>query len=93
MRLRDDDWGLTNGADDQIQRPLVSADTLLDVGARGDILGRSQLDRILLLVVTSGDGGDLGTHLAREDNSKVPESTDSDDTDPFRRGTRSILKK
>lgn len=83
--------GLTDGANEQIQSPFMASETLLCVRSRRDILGGSQLCRIFLLVVTPGDGRDLGTHLARKHRRKVSQTADTDDPDPLGSRSRTVL--
>lgn len=64
--------GLTDGTDEQIQRPLVSANTFPDIRSRRNILLRIQLDRILPLIIPSRNRRHLGPILLAIITPKCP---------------------
>jgi hypothetical protein len=73
--------GIIGGRDDQVQRPGVRGEILLPTRVGGDKLGSAELHGILLLPLRVRDGSDVGTQGLGEQQSKVSETSDSDDTD------------
>jgi hypothetical protein len=59
----------------------VRSKVLVTSGVSSDELGGSHLLRILLLPLRVGDGGDVGTQGLGEQEGKVTQSTDSNDSD------------
>lgn len=47
----------------------------------GDEVRSTELDGILLLVISPGDGGNFGTHSLGEHDTKVTQTTNTDNTD------------
>lgn len=72
--------GIIAGRDDQVQRPGVRGEILLPTRVGGDKLGSAELHGILLLPLRVRDGSDVGTQGLGEQQSKVSETSDSDDT-------------
>lgn len=81
-----------NSGDDQIQRLSVLSSPVLILTSR-DVRIRTELQRILLLVTLAGDCDDaVSTKCLGEENTKVTETTDTDDTDRLAGSTAVLLQ-
>ena len=67
--------------DDQIERPGVGRKVLVTARVGGNEVGSTKLHGVVLLSLRVGDGSDVGPQSLGEQEGKVTESTNTDDSD------------
>lgn len=71
--------GLTARANDQIQRPRVRLEVVFTASVGSDKPGCAHLFRVGLFALAVRNGGDVGSEGLGEKQTKVSETTDTDD--------------